>query len=620
MFSRSPVILLFLLLCFFAFPSSGGTLETLKVDHPRILAHAEDFDRIAELVKTDPLAKRWYGALKQKAESLLDEPAAVYELRDGRRLLYVSREVLARVKTLSMLHRIEPDQRYLDRIWADMQAVAGFDHWNPAHFLDVAEMGLAVALAYDWLFDDWTEPQRQTMRDAMVRHALEPALKAYDERVWWTRTAINWNQVCNGGLICVALAVADHEPELAEQMLERAIKALPISMKRYAPDGGYDEGPGYWAFGTLYNVFGIAALESALGKDFGLGGLPGFSSTGSFPIQMTGSTGLTYNFGDGKARPPRSPALFYLAKRYDQPAYARFAAQHNRGGVLDLLWYEPARVEQSAQPLPTFAAFKTAGVGAMRSAWDDPDAWYVGLKGGAIDHGHAQLDLGSFILESQGIRWLIDLGADDYNLPGYFESDRMRWLYYRNRAEGHNTLVVNPDASLADQRRDARVDVEHSGQTLSADLSPAYTGRIHRSIELDAKADRVRLVDSLAFEEPAEVWWFAHTRAAVVIGDDQRTATLHQDGKRLRVRLISPVTATFKVMDARPLPDSPKPKGQNPNNGAVIENAAPGAHFVLRGQLPRFGQADPAKAVRKLAIQLDGVGEGRIEVVFENID
>ena len=125
MFSRSPVILLFLLLCFFAFPSSAGTLKTLKVDHPRILAHAEDFDRIAELVKTDPLAKRWYGALKQKAESLLDEPAAVYELRDGRRLLYVSREVLARVKTLSMLHRIEPDQRYLDRIWADMEAVAG---------------------------------------------------------------------------------------------------------------------------------------------------------------------------------------------------------------------------------------------------------------------------------------------------------------------------------------------------------------------------------------------------------------------------------------------------------------------------------------------------------------
>ena len=128
-----------LLLVFASLPISAGKLETLKAEHPRILAHAEDFDRVAKLVKTDPLARRWYAQLKEEARQLIDEPTAVYELRDGRRLLYVSREVLDRVTTLGLLHRIEPDKAYLDRIWADMQAAASFDHWNPSHFLDVAE-------------------------------------------------------------------------------------------------------------------------------------------------------------------------------------------------------------------------------------------------------------------------------------------------------------------------------------------------------------------------------------------------------------------------------------------------------------------------------------------------
>ncbi|MGB0768648.1 MAG: heparinase II/III domain-containing protein [Phycisphaeraceae bacterium] len=594
-------------------------MDTLKPDHPRLLAHAEDFDRIRELVTTDPLAKRWYTALKQEAERLVDEPVAVYELRDGRRLLYVSREVLRRVKTLGLLHRIEPKRAYRERIWADVRAVSAFDHWNPAHFLDVAEMGLAVALAYDWLYDDWTEAQRETMRGAMVRHALEPALEAYDRRDWWTRTKINWNQVCNGALIAVALAIADEEPALSSRMIDRAVAALPISMKRYAPDGGYDEGPGYWGFGTVYNVLAIASLESALGQDFGLGDAPGFDVTGSFPVQATGPTTRAFNFGDGRPRTPKSPAMFFFAKRYDQPGYARFAARHNRGGVLDLLWYDPEIIVKRPKPLPLGRVFDSAGVGVLRSAWDDPRAWYVGLKGGAIDHGHAQMDLGSFILESQGVRWFIDLGPDDYNLPGYFESDRPRWRYYRNRAEGHNTLVVNPGQS-GGQRRDADAKVALAEGALHADLTSAYPGEVGRTIGLDASAGLVRVADRFAFDRPSEVWWFAHTTASIALTADRRAADLVQEGKCLRARIVSPEGARFAVMDAGPLPGSPDPAGQNPNNGAVLLNPSPGAHFVVRGQTPRYGDADPSKTVRKLAIRLEGVTQGRIEVVFENVE
>jgi hypothetical protein len=608
-----------LLSVFLALPALSGTLDTLKPNHPRVLAHAEDFDRIAKIVKTDPLAKRWYGELKERSMEVFDEPVAQYNLRDGRRLLYESRDVLGRVQTFAMLYKIEGQQRYLDRIWADLEAAAAFKDWNPDHFLDVAVMAAAYAIAYDWLYDHWSDAQRTTMREAIVKHAIKPGLLAYERKTWWTYTSNNWNQVCNGGLIMASLAIADREPQLATKMIDKAVAALPISMKRYAPDGGYDEGPGYWSFGTTYNVLAIASLQSALGHDLKLGDAAGFDATGGFPVQMTGATGKAYNFGDGKARTPRSAIMFYLAKKYDQPGYARFAAEHNRGSAMDLLWYDPAVVNRQANKMPLAAVFHSADIGVLRSAWDDPDAWYVGLKGGAIDHGHAQLDLGSFILESQNLRWLIDLGADDYNLPGYFQSGAARWRYYRNRAEGHNTLVVNPGASPADQRRDATVKIDLDQQTLSADLTPAYTGKVHRKLALDQAQDHVRVVDRLAFDAPAEVWWFAHTKATIELADDRRSAILKQDGKRLRATIVSPAKATFAVMDAAPLPSSPKPEGQNPNNGAVIQNSSRGAHFVLRGELPVYGKPDPSDAIRKLAIHLQGVTETAIEVRFENV-
>ena len=33
-------------------------------------------------------------------------------------------------------------------------------------------------------------------------------------------------------------------------------------MRSFAPDGGWAEGPGYWAYATHYNVFYLAALQS----------------------------------------------------------------------------------------------------------------------------------------------------------------------------------------------------------------------------------------------------------------------------------------------------------------------------------------------------------------------
>ena len=607
---------------FLSSSTRAGTLDGLRAEHPRLIATKADFERVRQLVKTDPLAKKWYQKLRESADQrLLNEPAAEFEIPDGMRMR-VGGNITTRTLTLALLYRLEPDPRYKARIWADMQAVANFPSWNPSHFLDVSMMAFDVAIAYDWLYDEWTPAQRQVMVDAIVKHGLKPGIEAHAKGRWWTKTTNNWNQVCHGGLITAALAIADQSPQEAAQMIELSVKALPLSMNRYTPNGGYEEGPSYWSYGTRYNVYGLASLNNALGHDFGLGDTPGFAKTCHFILHASGTSGLAFNYGDGSAKAIAEPVYYYFAKRYHDPLAAQLARQHNKGDALDLLWYDPALLEQDAQPLPLDAHYPKAGVITMRTAWDDKQAAYLAVKGGLNGIAHSQLDHGTFIYENKGVRWFLDFGADDYNLPGYFKAGQkgQRWTYYRNRAEGHNTLVINPD-DQPDQgvKAEASMDLESTANRVRAsiDLSAAYEVPAKREFEFDRSSGGFTVTDTLAFKRPSEIWWFAHTLAEIELSADGRTAQLKRDGQTLRVKLLEPADAVFTVRDTTPLPTSPNPAGQNPNNGAKKLNRSTTGMTPV-DQLPQYDQGNPKYTARKLAIHLqDASGPVTIRCAVE---
>lgn len=588
--------------------SPDALADRLHREHPRLLARGEDFDRLLAALATDAILQRWRDALVSRGERVIGEPVSEYEIPDGKRLLATSRRVVERVMLLGMLHRLDGDARWSERAWRELEAAAAFPDWNPSHFLDTAEMTYAFALGYDWMHDAWSDEQRAVLRRAIVEKGLTPALACYrgeESYGWWTRSTHNWNQVCNGGVLVGALAVADEEPELAAEVIGHAVRLLPAAMTHFAPDGGWNEGPAYWHYAIRYNVPAIAALVSALGDDFGLASVEGFADAGWFPIFITGPTGRTFNFADGGDGTLVVPEMLWLAKRFDQPAFARYQlglhgleaslaprlSRPPRVAPFDLLWYDAA-LAQAPQPEPPLVKhFRGLDAVTLRSAWGDADAWFVGVKAGrnGVNHGH--LDAGSFVLDWAGERWVVDLGSDNYNLPHYFGKDR--WTYYRHRAEGHNTLVINPDAEPdQDTRATTRVlgvEERDAGGEARLDLTAAYARhatRVRRDVRLGGAG--VELVDDVTLHEPGAVWWFVHTRSEVVLSDDGRAATLRQGGRTLRVRLESPNDAAFALMPARPLPSSPDPAGQDANEG-----------------------------VRKLAIELRSVGEARIAVRFE---
>ncbi len=536
-------------------PVRDALLNTLRPEHPRLLATHSDFQRLKKLCEENDAARQWLERLHNDAENLLAAPPVKYEIPDGKRLLSVSRRAKQRVLLLGLTYRLSGDRRFAERLWDELSTVTQFQDWNPSHFLDTAEMTFAVAVGYDWLYDVWSDEQRGRLQRAIVDLGLKRGLEVYREQRWWSRSVHNWNQVCNGGMGVGALAIAEHQPDMAAEVLHAALRSLPLAMHEFRPDGGWGEGPGYWRYATEYNVYFLATLRTALNTDFGLSQMPGFPVTGDFPLHFVGPTGSTFNYADASDRWRGAPQLFWLATTFAQPAYA--AAQlpyaSSRLTPLDLLWggqwlAEPA----GSSRLPLDRHFRGVSVVTMRSAWNDPRAVFVGFKGGDNRVNHGQLDLGSFVLEADGVRWAIDLGADDYNIPGYF--GRQRWTYYRNRTEGHNTLVVNGENQLTSAQA-AIVKFVSTASRCSAvaDLTRAYppATRVRRGVAL---LDRQRVVvqDEIAADEPIDAAWHLHTRAAVAVHPQH--VELTQEGRRLRAEILLPKGAKFSVgeVDVKP--------------------------------------------------------------------
>jgi hypothetical protein len=356
--------------------------------------------------------------------------------------------------------------------------------------------------------------------------------------------------------------------------LRSAIQSLPLSIKEFAPDGGWNEGPGYWNYATAYSVSFIAALDTALGTDFELSKIPGFSQTGNFPIYFAAPTREIFNFSDVDPRKfTGAPQLLWLAQKFNQPAWAAYQLgfANENPTALDLLWgaaWKKCHPHMATYPLDGY--FRGTEIVTMRSRWDDPQAVFIGIKGGDNKANHGHLDLGSFVLDALGQRWAIDLGRDNYNLHDYFVPPA-RWDYYRLRAEGHNTLVLNPGKE-ADQDPKAVASItrcEFSPETGFAivDLSQAYAKNaksVHRGFAF-YKRQSVLIQDEIKTAQPLDLWWFMHTPASIKISEDGKKATLTLEGARLTASILTPAEAAFTVMRAEPLPNSPHPEGQNAN-------------------------------------------------------
>lgn len=119
--------------------------------------------------------------------------------------------------------------------------LTGGNFRNTPHFLDTAELTAAFAIGYDWLYDNWTDDQRTTIRNAIVDYGLSYGLQVYKNPNvtygWWHNGVNgNWNCVSNGGLIMGSLAIYEDDTSgVAAELLPLAVQNAVANCARGAP-------------------------------------------------------------------------------------------------------------------------------------------------------------------------------------------------------------------------------------------------------------------------------------------------------------------------------------------------------------------------------------------------
>lgn len=572
-------------------------LATLRPGHPRLLVVGNTWwESFNARRQADPVYADFLAANEVAARAILAEPVATRTLT-GRRLLHVSRTVLQRTLTLVLAYRSAGDTRFAVRAQQELLAVAAFTDWNPAHFLDVAEMATAVAIGYDALYGTFGTDDRARLRQALVDKALRPGLAIATTGRDWTVAENNWNQVCWSGLAIAALAIADEEPALAREVLAAAKTDIVHGLKPYAPDGVYPEGPGYWGYGTTYQVLLLASLDTALDTDWDLTAAPGFLVSGGAQLELTGPSGRLFNFSDCRESDALQPALFWLARRYRDPGMVRgqdrflgapptdpagLSAYHETERFRPLAafwWPERGFAVQPPMPLNCMGHGPTP-VAVFRSSWEDPAALYLAVKGGSAGLSHAHMDAGSFVFEAGGVRWAVDLGMQDYeSLESRHidlwnrRQDSPRWQVFRLNNFSHNTLTlggrlhrVDGNATIAEFS--AAAPAPHA----VIDLSPVFAGQAAQVTRRFAvHGDRCVVIhDTLRGLAPdTDVRWTMATRATIELADG--AALLRQDVRALQARAAPGSGARFSTAPATPRADYDAP---NPGVTLLLLDAA----------------------------------------------
>lgn len=214
---------------------------------------------------------------------------------------------------------------------------------------------------------------------------------------------------------------------------------------------------------------------------------------------------------------------------------------------MSMFWYNPQVTGGWYQGLDLDRSFSDPSDAwvSMRSSWTDTNGLFISVKAGNLTghQTHGDLDSGDFSFDALGERWAGQLCHNDYLGAGYFSSEGSsseRWLYYRCRTEGQNTILMNglnqnPASVSPVTKFETTGDVQdkinfniNSGQSTAywiTDLTQAYNGTsVTRGVRLLNGRTQVLLQDEIVGATgPSQ--WRMHTNATISYSSDAKTAS-----------------------------------------------------------------------------------------------
>ena len=602
--------------------TGDGYYEAAKVktngfDHPYILANQDDFDRLNTAYTAEEDSEGYDADLKAYLTAIEKQAAAVYaefavadpeaagkylaadiinpnigdenngyDKMAGR--LEAAAEYNEKLRVLALGYQITRNEDYAKLAYEFAVSMSKWDHWGPAYFVNCADATTAYAMAYDWLYDAWTDLgyDLSVIEAAIYLHGILEGYRSStgqecehindnQDMSAYINSTDSWNIISTSGMVIGSLALLgvdyvtteegrydmayDDYVIAAKYLLENNIVTLiDNALELYAPDGSFEESATYWSYATNSLALMSWALEYAVGTDMGLMNTWGidktfyqalqleFSSYGDYiteDFDFGASTGLQiWNYHESEAGSQNTELFYYAAYTLEDDALAALRkAQLDKKtvSIWDVLGYRSEYSELTTEGIDLelgYAYVSLDGITA-RSDWED-GAIYVGIMGNRNDVANGQIDSGNFVYAAKNFTWFTDLGAEDHNVNGSGDS-LYRYGYYRNNAEGANTVIVYSDTGAVPygQTLDSRGVLEdyaikdegvyaiiNNTEVYGETVTKAYRGMLFTN-----NRKTVVIQDEIAFYKVRSCAWVAQTASEIIIADDGRSAYLKQE-------------------------------------------------------------------------------------------
>ena len=244
----------------------------------------------------------------------------------------------------------------------------------------------------------------------------------------------------------------------------------------------------------------------------------------------------------------------------------------NRLAPAMLIWGASASL---ANPqIPARLSWKAQGdnpVCFMRSSWNDSSAVYVGMKMGSPSVNHGHMDVGSFLLEADGVLWGMDMGGEEYNrleTRGVelwnSRQNSQRWDVYRYNNFAHNTLSFNH--KYQDVKGKAQIDGysdQENNMYVISDLTPVYKDQVKSAKRAVSLVNKEYVVVEDVIEATKRftmmTWTMVTPASAKIVADN--VMLLEKDGKKLYIKVEGPKKVRWHISPAQSefSYDSPNP-------------------------------------------------------------
>jgi heparinase II/III-like protein len=537
-----------------------------------ILASRDELQSLGERIGDRPF-DRIFDVLQRRCSLILDSgPVTEQQWRllwhQGRwdSATVAARTAQGRILDLAIASHIDPNSAFRSRAVEEIRSLVHWSTWvDPCHNglsvdLCTAEAAVAVALGLDWLWEDLSQADRDSMVSALKSKAIVPFKAAVKDKAWWYTCYHNWNAVVNSGCGLAALALSDTDEDAAE-----AYQLARTGLRRFfdalGPEGGWDEGTGYWGYAMRY-VLLLAEASSRVLDDRSLLHERGMEVTGLFPVYFT-PNGHSASFGDVPTVPVYG-AFYNLVRHFGLPQLAwwldTYTFTHDvsmtgwsRAGLAML--FRPADIETPKKvDLEPVKVFNQIGWAAVADAWPRPNM-YVAAKTGDLAANHSQRDMNSIQLQVDGEMILTDLGCPSFTAE-YLSDGRDD--YYEVQAQAHNTIVVGEDDHMIDAQgrildsghdRMSRWIVCDSGHACGENTQ--FVRHVVMVVDPATQAGRFVLVlDELNNAVPERVSLYWHTQGQIELEPGAMAGTLTGQRAVVPFALASTVKASAQTHTA----------------------------------------------------------------------